>query len=207
MTFQSYYLYLVIFFSLFVSSIHLFSIWHTTHSSKNVIKSSWVLPTTAIILLLLPLFFVRTYLNDRSIQPSIPLWKCLLADRTSLCYIDAAKKAIVEKEFGQYDYSNAHAICQLTQKPESCQTVICNLLDKAASKEILADIQSECFAQIVNPCQNGKITDQIPCGCEVKGRGYTAYTQKWFDTYWNKYRKLDIPPYCCNGKLGNYFCR
>lgn len=207
MTFQYFYLYLIAFFTILVSSIHLSSAWRKKKTLRNLITSLWILPVTTIILFLLPLLFVRTYLNERSIQPSLSLWKCLLTDRTSLCYLEAAKNAIIEKGFGEYDYTNAHAICQLAHKPESCQTVICNSLDRAESKETLDSIRAECFSQIVKPCQDGAITDQIPCGCEVRGRGYTAYTQHWYDTYWNKYRKLDRPPYCCDGKLSNYLCR
>lgn len=206
MTLQSYYLSVTLVVATAITLTYIYKTWSTTRSFSQSLKAFILLPVSIGVLLLLPLMLIQNFLHDNMITPSMNVWSCILSDRTSLCYVSAALKDVSITKSGEYRYHNAFAICQLAKKPENCMNAVCSSLQSGRSKKEVATNQKICREKIVPPCKNGSITDQVPCGCEVKGRGYTAYTQKWYDTYWNVYRKLDKPPYCCNGKTSQFFC-
>lgn len=213
---------ILVFFSIVATSILLFILnleyflgktyrKKQTHllRSRPVSLQIGVALTSFLFCLLSPIIVIQAHYGAFGISLTDSFVHCLVVNAPNECYIAAAKDAVYGDTPATINYENAHHICNITLHPEKCKIEICQSLTvygSSDSPEALAT-QGRCRESVSPLCPNGNILEHIPCSCFLPEENRVAvFTRYWFEEYWNRYRKMDTPPYCCDGIRSSYQC-
>ncbi|MFZ1721506.1 MAG: hypothetical protein WAU07_03300 [Microgenomates group bacterium] len=213
---------LLIFFSLLASlliitlinRVALFGKKKTSFSLKNKRNKSFITQiviglTSFLFFMLSPLIIVQSHYGQYGIQLTDPFLHCVILNAANECYEQAALRAVVKNTKNSQSYKNAHSICNITLSPEKCKVKVCSSLEVAGlrTSEAAAAVQTSCLNTISPTCPDGNILLSLPCSCYLPEENRVAvYTTTWHEEYWNKYRKMDKPPYCCDGITSSFLC-
>ncbi len=165
--------------------------------------------TSFLFFMLSPLVVVQTHYGGFGIQLTDPFLHCVILDAPNECYVEAAKSAVAGNTAADISFRNAHSICTITLSPEKCKVSVCQSISSggATTTDAAKALQESCLNTISPTCPDGNILDSIPCSCYLPEEERVAvYTTSWHDEYWNKYRKMDQPPYCCDGIRSSFVC-
>lgn len=179
-----------------------------------------------ITLLFSPIVMLQLTLAQKGAPLTSNLTKCILLDAPSECYAFAAITTAQYDRITEVSFDKSFAICDLTPNSAKCKIQVCDYIqvDTITSSEIdrislkgeteasrsarLQEIQQRCWEEVATICPDGNILDNIPCGCYSPELGrYAVHTQYWYEEFWQKYRKMDPKPYCCDGEKSPYICR
>lgn len=178
-----------------------------------------------LFLLFSPLAMLQLTLAQKGVKLTSNTVKCIMLSAPNQCYTFAAITAASVDKLAQLNFDNSFAICDLTPESAKCKVQVCDYLqvesittseverlslkgeDAASRSARLSTVQQQCWEEIAPTCPNGNILDNIPCGCYSPELGrFAVHTEFWLTEYWEKYRKMDPKPYCCDGEKSPYSC-
>ncbi len=176
-------------------------------------------------LLFSPVALIQLTLAQQGIKMTSNVVKCLATNAPDRCYTFAAITSTSQKHLAKVSFDNGFAICNLTTQPEKCKVQVCDYIqveevtssqverlsligeDEASRTAQLQEVQQNCWEQVAPICPDGNILENIPCGCYSPELGrYTVHSTYWQEEYWEKYRKMDPKPFCCNGEKSTFGC-
>ena len=131
--------------------------------------------------------------------------KCMLLKAPNKCY-EFAAVTLIQRDTTEAILEKSFAICDLGSDSAKCKVAVCDY-SALNPEDVTSFEKQQCWQKIAPTCQDGVILPNVPCGCYSAELGrYAAYTEEWYRTYWEVYRKMDPPPYCCNGSVSSRAC-
>lgn len=179
-----------------------------------------------IALLLSPVVMLQLTLAQKGVPLTSNIAKCILLDAPNDCYTFAAVTAAQHRRLDDVSFDTPFSICNLISESEKCQVQVCDYIqvedittsrverlsligeDEASRTAQLKEVQKSCWEQVARVCPDGNILENVPCGCYSPELGrYAVHSKYWYEEYWEKYRKMDPKPFCCNGEKSTSQCR
>lgn len=177
-------------------------------------------------LLFSPIAMLQLTLAQRGVPLTSNVTKCILLSAPTECYTFAAVTSAQHEDLDSVAFDKPFAICDLTPQSEKCKVNVCDYIqvedtttssverlslkgeDAASRSAQLQALQQSCWEQVAPACPDGNILENVPCGCYTPELGrYAVHTTFWYEEFWQKYRKMDPKPYCCNGEKSSTQCR
>ena len=177
-------------------------------------------------LLFSPIAMLQLILAQQNVPFTSNVTKCILLSAPSECYAFAAVSSAQQEQLADVAFEKPFAICDLTPENAKCKIKVCDYIqvesvttsdverlslkgeDAASRSARLKDLQKSCWEEVAPICPNGNILENVPCGCYSDELGrYAVHTTYWYEEFWQKYRKMDPKPYCCDGAKSSRSCR